>query len=115
MFASTSLEITSSSISDLRLFVRLLNLLLDVNGDAERLKFYRYGLSDLASSDRFWNFYQGRQEENSPRDYLPGCDVFDNGRSYNRLPSDVDNAVRLLFPGILVLVLLSMLVDYFNG
>ena len=74
-----------------------------------------YGLSDLTSTDRFWNFYQGRQEENSPRNYFPGCYVFDNGGSYHRLPSGVDKAVRLLFPGILVLVLLPMLVDYFNG
>ena len=29
--------------------------------------------------------------------------------------SNVDQSVRLLFPKILVLILLSMLVDYFNG
>ena len=77
----------------------------------ERLKIYRYGLSDLASSDRFWNFYQDCQEEDSPCNFYPGCYVFDNGG----LSSDVDKAIRLLFPGILVLVLLPMLVDYFNG
>jgi hypothetical protein len=40
--------------------------------------------------------------------------VFDNGGSYNRLPSDVDKEFRLLFPKILVLVLMPMLVDYFS-
>ena len=105
------MEMASSSISDLRLFDRRRDFLPGVNGGVERLKFYRYGLSDLTSTDRFWNFYQGRQEENSPRNYLPGCKVFDNGGSYNRLPSDVVDAVRLLFSGILGLVLLPMLVD----
>jgi hypothetical protein len=33
----------------------------------------------------------------------------------SRLSSDVDKAVRFLFPGILVLVLLPMWYDYFNG
>jgi hypothetical protein len=29
--------------------------------------------------------------------------------------NDIELIVRLLFPGILVLVLLSMVIDYFNG
>jgi hypothetical protein len=32
-----------------------------------------------------------------------------------RLPSDVDQTVWLLFFGMLVMLLLSMLIDYFNG
>jgi hypothetical protein len=31
------------------------------------------------------------------------------------LPSDVDQAILLFFPNILVSVLLPMLIDYFNG
>ena len=105
------MEMSSSAISDFQLFVRRRDLIPDVGGGVERLKIYRYGLSDLASSDRFWNFSQGCQEEDSPCNFYPGCYVFDNGG----LSSDVDKAIRLLFPGILVLVLLPMLVDYFNG
>jgi hypothetical protein len=30
-------------------------------------------------------------------------------------PNDIDQDVRLLFPGILVLVLLMMMIDYFNS
>jgi hypothetical protein len=47
--------------------------------------------------------------------FYPGCYVIDNGDSYTRLSSGVDQTVRSLSPGILVLVLLPMLVDYFNG
>jgi hypothetical protein len=49
------------------------------------------------------------------RNIYPGCYVLDNGDSYSRLASDVDQVVRFVFPGILVLVLLPMLYDYFNG
>ena len=54
------------------------------------------------------------REEDYPRN-IPVCYVLDNGDSYSGLPGDVDQAVRFLFPGILVLVLLPMLHDYFNG
>jgi hypothetical protein len=47
--------------------------------------------------------------------FLPRCDDFENGGSYNRLPNDIDKEIRLLFPVIFVLVLLPILVDYFNG
>jgi hypothetical protein len=53
--------------------------------------------------------------EDYPRNIYPGCYVLDNGDSYTRLSSGVDQAVRFLFPEILVLVLLPMLVDCFNG
>jgi hypothetical protein len=33
----------------------------------------------------------------------------------SRLSSDIDQAIQLLFPGILVLILLPMVIDYFNG
>jgi hypothetical protein len=44
-------------ISDLRLFVRRRDLLLSVNGGAIRFKFYRYGLPDFASPNRFWTLF----------------------------------------------------------
>ena len=109
------MEMASSTISDLRPFVRRRDLLPGVNGGVVRLKFNRYGLSDLASPDRFWSFSHGCRKEDYPRNFCPGCYVLDNGDSYSRLPSDVNQAVRLLFPVILVLVLLPMLIDYFNG
>jgi hypothetical protein len=109
------MEIASFTISDLRTFVRRRDLLPGVNDDAERLKFSRYGPSDLASPDQFWICSYGCREDVCPRNIYPGCYVVDNGDSYFRLPSDVDQAVRLLFPGILVLVLLPMVIDYFNG
>jgi hypothetical protein len=40
--------------------------------------------------------------------------AFENGDSYPRLASNIDKAVWLLFPDILVWVLLSMAIDYFN-
>jgi hypothetical protein len=60
-------------------------------------------------------FSHGCCEEYYPRNYFHGCYVLDNGDLCSRLPIDVDQAVRLLFPGILVLVLLPMMIDYFNG
>jgi hypothetical protein len=70
---------------------------------------------DLASPDRSWIFSHGRREEYYPRNNFPGCYVLDNGDSYSRFPSDVDQVVWLFRPDILVLVLLPMLIDYFNG
>jgi hypothetical protein len=46
--------------------------------------------------------------------FHPGCYVVNNDDSCSRLPSDIDRLSGLLFPGILVLVLLSMVIDYFN-
>jgi hypothetical protein len=85
------------------------------NGDVERLQFSRYGSSDLVSSDQFWIFYHGFHEEDYPHIFCPGNYVLDIGDSYSRLFSDIDKVDRLLFADILVLVLLSMLIDYFNG
>jgi hypothetical protein len=47
--------------------------------------------------------------------FYPGCYVLDNGDSYSRLSSNVDQVGRLFCPDILVLVLLPMLIDYSNG
>jgi hypothetical protein len=74
-----------------------------------------YGSSDLASPDRSWIFSHGFRDEYYLRNNFPGCYVLDNGDSCSRLPSDIDQAVRLLFPSILVLILLLMVTDYFNG
>jgi hypothetical protein len=109
------MEMSSFIISDIQLFVRQRDLLPGVNGGAVRLQFFRYGLQDLASPDRFWMISPGCREEGYPRNSCPNCYVFDNGDSYSRLSSDVDKAIRFLFPEILVLVLLPMWYDCFNG
>jgi hypothetical protein len=70
---------------------------------------------DLASPDRSWIFSHGRREEYYPRNNFPGCYILDNGDSYSQFPSDVDQVVQLFRPDMLVLVLLPMLIDYFNG
>jgi hypothetical protein len=51
IFASMSMEMTSSIVSDLRPFVQRRDLLSGINDRVERLKFYRYGPSDLAWLD----------------------------------------------------------------
>ena len=63
----------------------------------------------------FFFFLHYCHEQQCPRNICPGCYVLDNGVSFPQLSSDIDQAVRLLFPEVLVLVLLSMLVGYFNG
>ena len=108
------MEMTLSTISNLRPFVRQRDLLPDVNGGVARLIFSSYGPSDLALPDRFWIFSHSCREEDYPRN-IPVCYVLDNGDSSFRLSGDVDQAVRFIFSEILVLVLLPMLVDYFNG
>jgi hypothetical protein len=65
--------------------------------------------------DRSWIFSHGCRGDVCPRNIYPNCYVLDNGDSYPGLSNNVDKAVRLLFPGILVLVLLPMVIDYFNG
>jgi hypothetical protein len=102
-------------VAFLQLFVRRRDLLPDVNGGAIRLQFFRYSLQDLASSDQFWIVSPGCRKKGYPRNICPDCYVFDNGDSYSRLSSDVDKAVRFLFPRILVLVLLPIWYDCFNG
>jgi hypothetical protein len=77
--------------------------------------FLGMGPSDLASPDRFWIFCRYCREEDYPCSFGPGCYVLDNGDAYSQLFIDVDEADRFLFPDILVLVLLPMLIDYFNG
>jgi hypothetical protein len=109
------MEMSLFIISDLLLFVQRRDFLPGVNGGVIKLQFYGYGLSDLASPDHFWILSPGCREEGYPCNICPDCYVFDNGHSYFRLPSDIDKAVRFLFPGMLVLVLLPVLHDYFNG
>jgi hypothetical protein len=50
------MKMSSSTISDLQAFVQRRDLLPDVNDGVVRLQFYRYGLSDLTSPNRFWSF-----------------------------------------------------------
>ena len=80
----------------------------------EYYKFSRYGFSDLASPGRFRIFSHGCRMRIILATFVGGY-VLDNGDSYSRLPNDVDQPVRLFFHGILVLVLLLMFIDYFNG
>jgi hypothetical protein len=108
------MEMASSTITDLRSFLRR-DILPDVSGSVGRLNFSRYGPSDLASPERSWIFSHGCCEEYYPCNISPGCYVLDNGDSCSRLPSDVDKLFGLLFPSILVLVLLLMMIDYFNS
>jgi hypothetical protein len=75
----------------------------------------RYGYSDLDSINRFWIFYHRFREKDYRCDFCLVCYVLDNGDLYSRLPSDIEQDVRLCFPVILVLVLLPMFIDYFNG
>jgi hypothetical protein len=109
------MEMASSTIIDLRPFDRRRDLPPGVNGGVGRLNSFRYGPSDLALLDRFWIFSLGCREENYPRSICPSGYILDNGDSYPRLPSDVDQVVRLFCPDILMLVLLLMWIDYFNG
>jgi hypothetical protein len=109
------MEMSSFIISDLQLFVQRRDLLPSVNDGSVRLQFFRYGLQDLASPDRFWIISPGCREEGYPCNICPDCYVFDNGDLYSRLSGDIDKAVRFLFPRILVLVLLPMWYDCFNG
>jgi hypothetical protein len=81
LLISISMEMASSSIIDLRFFLRRRDLRPDVNGGIKRLKFSRYGSLDLASPDRSWIFSHGRREEYYPRNNFPGCYVLDNGDS----------------------------------
>jgi hypothetical protein len=69
------MEMTSSTISDLRPFVRRRDLLLGVNGGVVRLQFHRYSLPDLTSPSQLWSFSLGCHEEDYPRNICPGCYV----------------------------------------
>jgi hypothetical protein len=46
---------------------------------------------------------------------FPGCYIIDDDDSCSRFPSDVDQVVRLLFISILVLLLVPMVIVYFNS
>jgi hypothetical protein len=109
------MKIALSTIRDLHDLVRRQDPLPGVNGGGGRSNFSRYGPSNLASPDQFWTFSHGRREEYCPRNICLGCYVFDNDDSYSRLASNIDKAVRLLFSGILVWVLLPMVIDYINS
>jgi hypothetical protein len=109
------MEMTSSTIFDLQPICRCRDLSLGTNDGVRRLKLSRYGPSDLALPNRSRIFSHGCCKDVCPCNICPDCYVLDNGDSYSRLSNDVDQAARFLFPGILVLVLLPMMVDYFNG
>jgi hypothetical protein len=56
----------------------------------------------------------GRVEEVYPPNICPGYYILDNDDSYSRISCDLDQAVQLVLPRILVLILLLMLLDYSN-
>jgi hypothetical protein len=109
------MEEITSSISVLRLFIRRRKFLLDVSDGVGRSNFFRYSLLDLTLPDRSWIIFVGCREEIFPCNIYPGCCVLDNGDPYSRAASDVDQVVRFVFPGILLVVLLPILDDYSNG
>jgi hypothetical protein len=81
----------SSIIIDLQFFFRIRDFSLG------RLKFFRYGSSDLALPDRSLIFSHGCSEEYYPCNNFSGYYILDNGNSYSRLLSDINQAVRLFF------------------
>jgi hypothetical protein len=103
---------TSSIIIDLRFFLRRRDLPPRVNGSVGRLNFSRYGFSDLASPNRSWIISHGCRKEYYPHNNFLRCYILDNGDSCSqqRRPD-----CSVTFPGILVLVVLPMVIDYFNG
>jgi hypothetical protein len=109
------MEMISSIIIDFWHIFRRQDLSPDINDSVGRLKLSRYGPLDLALPERSWIFSHGCRGDVCPHSFCPDCYVLDTGDSYSWLSSDIDQAVRLLFPGILVLVLLLMVIDYFNG
>jgi hypothetical protein len=108
------MEMVSSTIIDFRFFFRRWDLSPDVSGSVGRSKFSRYGPSDLASQDRSWIFLMVATRSISSQ-IFPGCYVIDDDDSCSRFPSDVDQVVRLLFISILVLLLVPMVIVYFNS
>jgi hypothetical protein len=106
---------TSSTIVDLWSIFRRRDFSPNVKDDVERLKLSRYNPSDLALSDRSRIFSHGCRKDVRPCNICLDCYVLDNGDPYSRLSNNVDQAVWLLFTGILVLVILPMAIDYFSG
>jgi hypothetical protein len=109
------MKMASSTIVDLQPFVRRRDLHPGVSGSVGRSTFSWYGPLDLAWQDRSWIFSHGFRKEYCPYNICHGYYILDNGDSCSRLPSDVDQAIRSLLPDKLVLVLLPMVIDYFNG
>jgi hypothetical protein len=54
----------------------------------------RYGLSDLALPNRSLMIFVGCRDEVFPCNIYPGCYVLNNGDSYSRLASHVNQAIR---------------------
>jgi hypothetical protein len=61
------MEMTLSTIIDLRFFLRRWDLPPGVNDSVGRLIFFRYGSSDLVSPDQSWIVSHGCREEYYPR------------------------------------------------
>jgi hypothetical protein len=105
---------TTSTIIDLWPILRRRDLSPSVNDGVQILKLSRYGHSNLTLPDRSWIFSHSCHGDIYPCNICPSRYILENGDSYSRFSNDVDQAVRLIFLDILVLVLLSMVIDYFN-
>jgi hypothetical protein len=66
-------------------------------------------------SDQSWIFSHDCCEDVCPHNICLDYYILDNGDPYSRLSNDVDQDVQLILFGIPVLVLLPMVIDYFNG
>jgi DNA polymerase III epsilon subunit-like protein len=82
-----------SIISDLRPFVLRRDLLPSANGGVGRLKFSRYGPSNLTLSDCVWICSHACHEEDCPHNICLSYYVLDNCDSYSQLSNDVNQAV----------------------
>jgi hypothetical protein len=78
------MEMTTSSISVLWLFVQRHEFLLDVTGGVGRSNLLRYDLLDLALPDRSRMVFVDFHEEVCPCNIYLGCYVLGNGNLYSR-------------------------------
>jgi hypothetical protein len=101
-----------STISDLQFFVQWRDLLFRVNAGVGRLIFYRYGPLDLASIYQFWTFIAWLAWGRLFVQYLSGLQ---RARQWWFVLSPPSDVVCLLFHEILMLLLLQILIGYFNG
>jgi hypothetical protein len=99
--------------SDLRLVVWWRDLLTGVDGGAWGLNFSRYGSSDLVSRDRFWIFSHGCRDEDCPRSFCANYYVSQWWFVLSNLQWS-QPCCSAVFPSIVVLILLLVVIDYFN-
>jgi hypothetical protein len=87
VLASTSIKMASSSVSDLRLFVRPRDLLPGVNSGVGISQFSSYRSLDLGFLYQFWIFYHGCRNEDCVHNIFLSYYVLDNDDSYPWIPA----------------------------